>query len=155
MNDKPVFKDIIQNKKARHDYNIIVTYEAGIELVGTEVKSLRDKNANLTDSYAQIKEGEVWLVNSHIGIYKHGNINNHDPLRKRRLLLHKSEIRKLIRYQKEKGYTLIALKFYFKNGKVKVELAVAKGKKEYDKRETLAKKQADIDINRHKNKYRD
>ncbi len=155
MNDKPIYKDIIQNKKAWHDFSIIVTYEAGIELVGTEVKSLREKNANLTDSYAQIKDGEVWLINAHIGTYKNGNINNHEPLRRRRLLLHKAEIRKLIRYQKEKGYTLIALKLYFKNGKVKVEIAVAKGKKEFDKRETLAKKQAELDINRNKNKYRD
>jgi SsrA-binding protein len=155
MNDKPIYKDIIQNKKARHDYFIVDTYEAGIELLGTEVKSLREKNANLTDSYAQIKDGEVWLINCHIGVYKHGNINNHEPLRKRRLLLHKAEIRKLLKYQKEKGYTLIALRLYFKNGKVKVELAVAKGKKEYDKRETLAKKEAILDINRNKNKYRD
>lgn len=155
MENKDKYQDIVINKKARFDYTIIDTYEAGIELVGTEVKSLRNKNANLTDSYAQIKNGEVWLINAHIGVYKQGNINNHDPLRKRRLLLHKTEIRKLLKYQNEKGYTLVALKLYFKNGKVKVQLAVAKGKKEYDKRETLAKKQAILDINRNKNKYRD
>jgi len=152
MNEKPVFKEIIYNKKARHEYLIVTTYEAGIALVGTEVKSLRNKNVNLGDSYAQIKDGELWLINAHIGIFKEGNINNHDPLRKRRLLMHKAEIRKLMKYQNEKGYTLIALQLYFKNGKVKVEIAVAKGKKEYDKRETLAKKEAMIDIQRN-NKY--
>lgn len=152
MNEKPIYKDIVVNKKARHDYEIMTTYEAGIALVGTEVKSLREKNANLTDSYAQIKDGEVWLLNAHIGIFKQGNNFNHEPLRKRRLLLHKVEIRKMQKFVNEKGYTIIALKLYFKNGKVKVELAVARGKKEYDKRESLAKKEAELDIRR-KHRY--
>jgi len=150
MDEKTAIKDIIVNKKARFEYHIFTTYEAGISLVGTEVKSLRNKNVNLTDSYALLKDGEVWLVNAHIGVFKQGNLNNHEPLRKRRLLLHKTEIRKLYKFQKEKGYTLVALKMYFKGGKVKVEIAVAKGKKEYDKRETIAKKEAIIDINRKK-----
>ncbi|MFH0733693.1 MAG: SsrA-binding protein SmpB [bacterium] len=150
MNEKAAIKDIIVNKKARFEYHIFTTYEAGISLVGTEVKSLRNKNVNLTDSYALLKDGEVWLVNAHIGVFKQGNLNNHEPLRKRRLLLHKAEIRKLYKFQKEKGYTLVALRIYFKDGKIKVEIAVAKGKKEYDKREAIAKKEAIIDINRKK-----
>ncbi len=150
MDEKAAIKDIIVNKKVRFEYHIFTTYEAGISLVGTEVKSLRNKNVNLTDSYALLKDGEVWLVNAHIGVFKQGNLNNHEPLRKRRLLLHKTEIRKLYKFQKEKGYTLVALRMYFKGGKVKVEIAVAKGKKEYDKRESIAKKEAIIDINRKK-----
>ncbi|MCA2005639.1 MAG: SsrA-binding protein SmpB, partial [Ignavibacterium sp.] len=109
-------------------------------LVGTEVKALREGKANLVDSYATIKNGEVWLVGAHISEYKQGNINNHNPTRDRKLLLNKSEIRKLIGKTKEKGLTLIPLRLYFKKGRVKVELALAKGKKSYDKRETIAKR---------------
>ncbi len=133
-------KNITVNRKARHDYHILQSYEAGIVLVGTEVKALREGKANLVDSYATIKSGEVWLVGAHISEYKQGNINNHNPTRDRKLLLNKSEIRKLIGKTKEKGLTLIPLRLYFKKGRVKVELALAKGKKSYDKRETIAKR---------------
>jgi len=133
-------KNITVNRKARHEYSILQTYEAGIVLTGTEVKALREGKANLVDSYASVEKGEVWLNNAHISEYRHGNISNHDPLRSRKLLLNKSEIRKLIGKVKEKGLTLIPLRLYFKRGKVKVELALAKGKKIYDKRESIAKK---------------
>lgn len=133
-------KNITVNRKARHEYHIIQTLEAGLVLVGTEVKSLRQGSANLVDSYAKIKDGEAWLVNSHISEYKQGNINNHEPNRDRKLLLNKSEIRKLTGKTREKGLTLIPLRLYFKNGKVKVELALVKGKKVYDKRKEIAKK---------------
>lgn len=133
-------KNITVNRKARHEYSIIQTLEAGIVLVGTEVKALRQGKANLVDSYAKIEKGEVWLVNLHISEYVHGNINNHDPKRDRKLLLNKNEIRKLLSKTKEKGLTLIPLRLYFFKGKVKVELALAKGKKVYDKRKDIAKK---------------
>lgn len=133
-------KNITVNRKARHEYSILQTYEAGIVLTGTEVKSLREGKANLVDSYAFLNKGEVWLNSAHISEYKHGSISNHDPTRSRKLLLNKSEIRKLIGKVKEKGLTLIPLRLYFKKGKVKVELALAKGKKVYDKRETIAKR---------------
>ena len=133
-------KNITVNRKARHEYTIIQTYEAGIVLVGTEVKSLRQGKANLVDSYGKLKNSEVWLIGAHINEYTQGNINNHDPIRDRKLLLNKSEIRKLTGGTTEKGLTLIPLRLYFKNGKVKVELALAKGKKVYDKRRDIAKK---------------
>ena len=133
-------KNITVNRKARHEYAILQTFEAGIALQGTEVKSLRQGKANLVDGYAKIENGEVWLVSVHISEYTQGNINNHDPVRSRKLLLKRSEIRKLIGKTKEKGLTLIPLRLYFKNGKVKVELALAKGKKVYDKRRDIAKK---------------
>lgn len=133
-------KNIATNRKARHEYSILNIYEAGIVLKGTEVKSLRRGKANLVDSYANLKDGEIWLIGAHINSYEQGNINNHDPLRDRKLLLNRSEIRRLIGKVKEKGLTLIPLRLYFKNGKVKVELALAKGKKSYDKRETIAKR---------------
>ncbi|MBZ0183397.1 MAG: SsrA-binding protein SmpB [Melioribacteraceae bacterium] len=141
-------KNITTNRKARHDYHIVQTFEAGIMLVGTEVKALRQNKASLTDSYAKILNNEVWLLNANINVYDHGNINNHEPLRTRKLLLNSREIRKLKSYTEQKGYTLIALRLYFNNGKVKVELGVAKGKKEYDKRETIAKKDAARDYQR-------
>lgn len=133
-------KNITVNRKASHEYHILQTLEAGIALVGTEVKSLRQGKANLVDGYAKIEKGEVWLVNVNISEYTQGNINNHDSRRDRKLLLNKSEIRKLIGKTKEKGLTLVPLRLYFKNGKVKVELALAKGKKVYDKRHAIAKK---------------
>lgn len=133
-------KNITVNRKARHEYAILQTFEAGIVLVGTEVKALRQGKVNLVDGYAKIENGEVWLVSVNISEYTQGNINNHDPTRERKLLLNKSEIRKLIGKTKEKGLTLIPLRLYFKNGKVKVELALAKGKKVYDKRRDIAKK---------------
>jgi SsrA-binding protein len=146
--DKDEEKNITVNRKARYEYTIIQTYEAGIVLQGTEVKSLRLGKANLVDSYANLKNGEVWLVGAHISVYEQGNINNHEPTRTRKLLLNKSEIRKLIGKVKEKGLTLIPLRLYFKNGKAKVELALAKGKKVYDKRESIAKKDLQRDQER-------
>ena len=133
-------KNITVNRKATHEYFILQTIEAGIALVGTEVKSLRQGKANMVDGYAKIENGEVWLVNVNISEYTQGNINNHDPRRNRKLLLNRSEIRKLIGKTKEKGLTLVPLRLYFKNGKVKVELAISKGKKVYDKRHAIAKK---------------
>ncbi len=140
MAEETTEKNITVNRKARHEYTILQTFEAGIVLTGTEVKSLRQGKANLVDSYANLKNGEMWLFGVHISEYNQGNINNHVPTRTRKLLLNKSEIRKLIGKVKEKGLTLIPLRLYFKNGKVKVELALAKGKKVYDKREAIAKK---------------
>ena len=138
----------ISNRKARHDYFIIETLEAGIILKGTEVKSLRQGNANLQDSYAELRSGEVWLEGMHINPYEHGNISNHDPRRKRKLLLQKKQIRKLVGGLKEKGLTLIPLSVYFKGPYAKVELAVARGKKSFDKRETIAKRESDRHIAR-------
>jgi SsrA-binding protein len=135
-----VEKNITVNRKARHEFAIIQTFEAGIVLQGTEVKALRAGKANLVDSYATVRANEVWLISAHISEYTQGNINNHIPTRDRKLLMNRSEIRKLIGKVKEKGLTLVPLRLYFKGGKVKVELALAKGKKEYDKRETIAKK---------------
>ena len=146
--EKDEEKNITLNRKARHEYTIIQTYEAGIVLQGTEVKSLRLGKANLVDSYANLVKGEVWLVGAHISVYEQGNINNHEPTRTRKLLLNKSEIRKLIGKVKEKGLTLIPLRLYFKNGKAKVELALAKGKKVYDKRESIAKRDLQRDQER-------
>lgn len=140
MSTQAAEKDITVNRKARHEYEIIQVYEAGIVLVGTEVKALREGKANLVDSYAQVNNNEVWLVGAHISEYTQGNINNHEPTRTRKLLLNRSEIRKLIGKTKEKGLTLVPLRIYFKSGKVKVELALAKGKKVHDKRESIAKR---------------
>ncbi len=129
---------VVVNKKAYHDYFILQTWEAGICLVGTEVKSLRAKKANISDAYATVKNGEVFLINAHINEYEQGNRFNHDPRRDRKLLLNRSEIRKISSKVKEKGFTLVPLKIYFKNGKAKVEIALAKGKHTYDKRESIA-----------------
>lgn len=141
-------KTIITNRKAKYEFFILNTYEAGISLMGTEVKSLRAGKINLVDSYAVIKDGEVWLLSCHISEYDQGNINNHVPTRERKLLLNKSEIRKISSKLKEKGLTLVPLSLYFKNGKVKVELGLAKGKKIYDKRESIAKKDLKRDMER-------
>jgi SsrA-binding protein len=137
-------KNITVNRKARHEYFILQSYEAGIVLVGSEVKALRQNKANLVDSYAMLTDNEVWLMNANISVYDQASMNNHDPLRKRKLLLNKSEIRKLNKAVSEKGNTLIPLRLYFKDGLVKVELAIATGKKQYDKREDIAKR----DLNR-------
>ncbi|MGL5206000.1 MAG: SsrA-binding protein SmpB [Acidaminococcaceae bacterium] len=138
-----------ENRKARHDYSIHETFEAGIELVGTEVKALRAGKANLKDAYAQItKTAEVYVYNLHISPYEQGNQFNHEPLRPRRLLLHRAEIRRLIGKVKEKGYALIPLKLYFTHGLVKMELALATGKKLYDKRQSMAEKDAKREMDR-------
>lgn len=141
-------KVVAQNRKAFHDYHVEETYEAGIVLQGTEIKSLRAGRANLKDSFARVEKGEVWLHNMHISPYEQGNRYNHDPLRSRKLLLHKREINKLIGVSKETGYTLVPLKIYLKNGFAKVLLGVAKGKKNYDKREDLKRKEAKREIDR-------
>ncbi len=141
-------KLICQNKKAWHNYSIEDRYEAGISLLGTEVKSLREGKANLGDSYGKIKNGEIFLVDAHISPYTHGNRFNPDPLRTRKLLLHKMEIRRLIGKVQEKGFTLIPLRLYFSDGKAKVELGLAKGKKLFDKRETIKRKTMERDMER-------
>jgi SsrA-binding protein len=130
-------KTIARNKKARHEYFIEDTWEAGIVLTGTEVKSLREGRASLVDGFAQIRDGELWMYNVHIPEYNQGTWNNHAPRRLRKLLLHKAEIQKLIGKTKESGLTLIPLELYFKDGKAKVELGLARGKKDYDKRQTI------------------
>jgi len=141
-------KTVCENRKARHDYFIHETFETGIELKGTEVKSLRVGKANLRDSYAEVKDGEIFVEHMHISPYEQGNIFNHDPLRRRRLLMHKKEILKLFSKTREKGFTLVPLKIYFKNGRAKLELALASGKHTYDKRAALAEKSAQRDIER-------
>ena len=133
-------KVICQNRKARHEYHIINTYEAGLALKGSEVKSCRLGRANLKDSYARFKDGEIYLIDTHISPYTYAHQFNHDPLRERKLLFHKSEIKRLYGKIREKGLTLIPLKMYFKNGKVKVEMAVVKGKRLHDKREDIKKR---------------
>ncbi|HEY3249847.1 MAG TPA: SsrA-binding protein SmpB [Ignavibacteria bacterium] len=133
---------ITLNKKAFHEYEILTKYEAGIVLTGTEVKSLRAHKASIQEAYAKIKGGEVWMVSSNIPIYKHGNIANHEPLRDRKLLLSKSEIRKINQKLKEKGLTLIPLKLFFSGPFVKIEIGLAKGKKIYDKRAAIRKEES-------------
>lgn len=139
---------IAQNKKAFHDYHIEETLEAGIVLTGTEVKSLRAGRANMRDSYAAVENGELWLIGVHISPYEQGNIFNHDPLRKRKLLVHGREINRFYGKVRIAGYTLVPTKMYFKDGRAKVEIALAKGKTTYDKRQTLAKKEADREMER-------
>lgn len=136
-------KTLANNRSAYYEYFIEDKYEAGIELKGTEVKSIRQGKASLKECYAELKNGEVFIVGMHVSPYEQGNIFNVDPMRKRKLLLHKSEIRKLKQKTTEKGYTLTILSLYLKNGKIKAELAVVKGKKLYDKREDIAKKDAE------------
>ncbi len=142
----------ISNRKARHEYHVLESFETGIVLVGSEVKSLRLGKANLQDSYGIVKKGEVWLLNMHINPYDQANQFNHDPLRTRKLLLHRSEIRKLIGKTTEKGLTLVPLKVYFKKGVAKVQLALCKGKKEYDRREDIKKRDVEREMRRTKHK---
>ncbi len=141
-------KLIAQNKKARHDYAIQEVYECGIVLSGTEVKSLRAGRASLVDGFAMVNNGEMWLSGVHIPEYTEGTWNNHPPRRERKLLLHKKEINKLLGLTKQGGLTLIPLSLYFKDGKAKIELALAKGKKAHDKRATLMEQQATREVNR-------
>lgn len=152
-NNQNEIKIIATNRKAYHDYFIEETIEAGIELKGTEVKSVRLGHVNLKDSFARVENGEVFLYNMHISPYEKGNIFNVDPMRDRKLLLHKHEINRLAGYVQQKGYTLIPLKIYLKRGKIKVELAVAKGKKLYDKREAIAKRDAELEIRKKMKEY--
>jgi SsrA-binding protein len=141
-------KIICVNRRARFDYTITETIEAGLVLQGTEVKSLRDGRADLKDAYADVQEDEVFLLHAHIDQYEQANRFNHDPVRPRKLLLHKHEIRRLIGKTQEKGLTLIPLRMYFTHGKAKVELGLAKGKKQYDKREDVKRRSAERDIQR-------
>jgi SsrA-binding protein len=136
-------RTIAENRKARHDYHIVDTWEAGVALLGTEVKSIREGRVNLRDSYARIDNGEVWMLNVHISPYSHRGSSNHEELRQRKLLLHRDEIRKLVGRVAEKGLTLVPLELYFKKGRVKVQLALAKGKQAHDKRETIRRREVD------------
>jgi SsrA-binding protein len=136
-------KSIAENRKAFHDYHIVETFEAGVALLGTEVKAIREGNVNLRDSYASVEDGQVWILNVHINPYSHRGYADHEPTRRRKLLLHKQEIRKLIGRTVEKGMTLVPLRMYFKNGHVKVAIGLAKGKQAHDKRETVKKREAE------------
>ena len=150
MKDAP----LAQNKKARHDYQILETLEAGLVLTGTEIKSVRERRINLKDGFAQIHNGEAWVMNVHISEYTQGNRFNHDPLRARKLLLHKKEIQKLTGQTSEKGITIVPLKVYLKHGFAKVLLGIAKGKHDYDKRETIKKRDQEREIRRTLKNYR-
>ncbi len=150
MGQKPTGRKIItQNKKARHDYFVEETYEAGIQLFGTEVKSLRAGSVNLKDSYCHIDKGELFATGIHISPYEQGNIFNRDPLREKKLLMHKKEIMKLLGRVGQEGLTLVPLSLYFSGSRVKVELGLCRGKKLYDKRDDMAKKQANRDMERY------
>mgnify|MGYP003312967743 CR=1 FL=1 len=145
---KKGIKIIAENRKAYHDYFIEERFEAGVALSGTEVKSLRAGKVNLKDSYVQVKDGEMWLIGVHISPYEQGNRFNHDAMRDRKLLLHKREIMRLLGYIQQKGLTLVPTELYFSNGRVKVELGVARGKKLYDKRDAMAEKETKREIDR-------
>jgi SsrA-binding protein len=153
METKSSIKIVAENRKARHDYHIHETYEAGIALTGTEVKSLRAGKANLKDSYAHVENGEMMISQMHISPYEQGNIFNHEPMRKRKLLMHKKEILKLFGKTREKGYSLVPLKLYFTRGKAKLQIALASGKKNYDKRSAIAEKEAKRRIDRKIKEY--
>ena len=143
MTDDPAQHLIADNRKARHDYHLFETFEAGIVLLGTEVKAIREGRVNLRDSYGRVEHGEVFLYNVHISPYSHRGYATHDALRRRKLLLRRAEIRKLVGKTVERGLTLVPVRMYFKNGRVKVVLSVAKGKKQYDKRETIRRREVD------------
>ena len=147
-------KNIVINRKARHEYDIVDSLEAGIVLAGSEVKSMRAGRANLSDAYARVVRGEVWLSGMHISPYKEATDQNHDPLRERKLLLHSSEIKKLTRRVEEKGFPLIPLRLYFKNNRVKVELGLARGKRQYDKKHAIAQRDAKRDMEREQKKFK-
>ena len=141
-------ENVVTNRKALHEYFIIDRFEAGIVLKGTEVKSLRQRNGNLQDGYAIVKNGEVWLLGLHISPFEKGNINNHDPKRDRKLLFHKQEIRRLVGKVAEKGLTLVPLRLYFKNNIVKVEIGIGRGKQMHDKRESIKKRDVERQLRR-------
>ena len=141
-------KLIAENRRARHDYHLLDRFEAGLVLTGTEVKSLREGRATLARAYADVRDGEAWLVGAHISTYDQGNIANHDPDRDRKLLLHRKEIASLIGKVRERGFTLVPTRLYFKDGRVKVELALARGKETRDKRRDIARRDADRQIER-------
>jgi len=143
MVDRSGERLIADNRKARHDYHLFDTYEAGLVLLGTEVKAIREGRVNLRDSYGRIEQGEVFLHNVHISPYSHRGYATHEPMRRRKLLLNKAEIRKLVGKMVERGFTLVPVRMYFKNGRVKVAVAVAKGKKSHDTRETIRRREVD------------
>ncbi len=146
--EKPAPKVVCDNRRARYEYEVLDVFQAGIELVGTEVKSMRLGKANLQDSFARVEAGQLWLYNCHVSAYDFGNRFNHDPVRRRRLLMHKSEIRKLGSQMKEKGLTLIPLKLYFLRNRVKVDVALARGKHLYDKRESEGRRESKRQLER-------
>lgn len=145
---KPAVKVVCDNRRARHEYEILEIVQAGVELAGTEVKSMRLGKANLRDSFARVEDGQLWLYNCHVSPYDFGNRFNHDPLRRRRLLIHKSEIRRLNAQVKEKGLTLIPLRLYFQRNWVKVDLALARGKHLYDKRDVVVRRESKRQLER-------
>jgi len=147
-------KNIVTNRKARHEYEILEGIEAGLVLLGSEVKSLRAGKANLNDAYALVKQGEIWVNGMHISPYEQNTNENLDPLRERKLLLKRNEIKKLSRRVEEKGFTLIPLRLYFKKNMVKVELGLARGKRQYDKKEAIAKRDAQRDMEREQKKFK-
>ena len=146
-------KLITSNRKARHDYHIEDTLEAGLVLAGTEVKSLREGRANLQDAYCHVERGEMYLVGAHISPYSHGNIHNHEPTRRRKLLLHRREIDRWRKASEQKGYTIVPLKLYFKRGKAKIEIGLARGKKLYDKRHDIAERETKRRLDRTLKQY--
>ena len=148
MSETDKIKIIATNRKANFEYEILSKYEAGMVITGTEVKSLREGKVNLQEAYGRITNDEVWIINSHINEYKYGNINNHEPLRNRKLLLNKKEIRKIKQMLQEKGLTLVPLKMYFKGSLVKMEIGIARGKKLYDKRESIKKRDIERNLSR-------
>ncbi|MCR4405716.1 MAG: SsrA-binding protein SmpB [Anaerolineae bacterium] len=141
-------RTVATNRKARHDYHIVESFEVGIVLTGSEIKSIRAGRVNLRDSYAIVRDGELWLINSHIAPYDPASRQNHEPRRHRKLLMHRHQINRLAGQVQERGYTLIPLRMYLRGGRAKVELALARGKRQYDKRETIAKREADRQIER-------
>jgi SsrA-binding protein len=147
-------KAIVTNRKARHEYEIIGNVEAGLVLVGSEVKALRDGRVNISDAYARIKKGELWIIGMHIAPYQQAAFENHEPLRDRKALLRRQEIKKLFRRIEEKGVTLIPLRVYFKNKWAKVDLGIARGKRKYDKKESIAQRDAQRDMEREQKKYK-
>lgn len=153
MKQKKSNSELVSNRKARHDYEVLETLEAGIVLLGTEIKSLKNHEGNLRDAYITIKKEEAWLINSFISPYSHGNLHNHKEKRDRKLLLNKHEISKLQKMTQEKGLTLVPLAIYLKKGKAKVQVAVVKGKKHHDKRESLKEKQHQREIQRELKKF--
>ncbi len=147
-------KTVVTNRKARHEYEIIDRIEAGLVLVGSEVKSLRAGRANLGDSYARVIKGEIWIIGMHISAYKEATFQNHDPLRERKILLHRNEIKKLARRVEEKGFTLIPLRLYFKNNIAKLELGLARGKRQYDKKVVIAQRDAKREMEKEQKKFK-
>lgn len=143
VSKEPSDRPVAENRKAGFDYHLLETFEAGLAMLGTEVKAIRESGANLRDSYCRMENGEAYLVGAHIGQYSHGGSASHDPVRPRKLLLHRRELNKLLGKTTEKGLTIVPLRLYFKNGRLKVAIALARGKKLYDKRETIRRREAD------------